>query len=155
MNIQKLLFFALILSFTACSAQKNKGKTMDFIEIVKAQKGNTGLRGRVPKEEMNKPNQGKDFYIVEIKALKNCTFDVVDLCVSKNEKETMMLKIVGNEQLTKFNLKQGESVFLRAECDDAMKIITQQISTPAELSLMINKKKAVVKIQKIEEILPN
>jgi hypothetical protein len=155
MNVQKLLFFALLLSFTACSAQKNKAKTVDFIEIVKAQKGNTGFRGRVPKEEMNKPNQGKDFYIVEVKALKNCTFDVVDLCVSKNEKEAMMLKIVGNEQATKFNLKQGESVFLRAECDDTMKIITQHISTPAELSLMINKKKTALKIQKIEEILPN
>jgi hypothetical protein len=155
MNIQKMLFFALLLSFTACSAQKNKAKTVDIIEIVKAQKGNTGFRGRVPKEEMNKPNQGKDFYIVEIKALKNCTFDVVDLCVSKNEKEAMMLKIVGNEQATKFNLKQGGSVFLRAECDDAMKIITQQISTPAELSLMINKKKTIIKIQKIEDILPN
>jgi hypothetical protein len=155
MNIQKMLFFALLLSFTACSAQRNKGKTMDFIEIVKAQKGNTGFRGRVPKEDMNKPNQGKDFYILEIKAMKDCAFDVVDLCVSKNEKEAMMLKIVGDEQATKFNLKKGESVFLRAECDDTIKIITQQISTPGELSLMINKKKTVLKIRKIEEILPN
>jgi hypothetical protein len=154
MNIQKILLFALFLSFTACSAQKNKAKTVDIIEIVKAQKGNTGFRGRVPKEDMNKPNQGKDFYIVEIKAVKDCTFDVIDLCVSKNEKEAIMLKIVGDGQATKFNLKKGESVFLRAECDDTIKIITQQIST-AELSLMINKKKTVLKIRKIEEILPN
>jgi hypothetical protein len=155
MNIQKILLFALLLSFTSCSAQKNKGKTMDMIEIVKAQKGNTGFRGRVPKEEINKPNQGKDFYILEIKAMKDCAFDVIDLCVSKNENQTLLLKIAGNEQATKFKLKQGESVFLRAECDDTMKIITQQISTPAELSLMINKKKTIIKIQKIEEILPN
>jgi hypothetical protein len=155
MNIQKILLFALLLSFTACSAQKNKAKTVDMIEIVKAQKGNTGFRGRVPNEDMNKPNQGKDFYIVEIKALKDCAFDVMDLCVSKNEKQAMILKIVGDEKATKFNLKKGESLFLRAECDDTMKLVTQQISTPAELSLMINKKKTVVKIRKIEEILPN
>jgi hypothetical protein len=155
MNIQKILLFALLLSFTACSAQKNKGKTVDMIEIVKAQKGNTGFRGRVPKEDMHKPNQGKDFYILEVKALKNCTFDVVDLCVYKNEKEAMLLKIVGDEKAMKFKLKQGESVFLRAECDDEMKIMPQPILVPAELSLMINKKKTVVKIQKIEEILPN
>jgi hypothetical protein len=155
MNIQKLLLFVLILNFTACSAQKNKAKTVDMIEIVKAQKGNTGFRGRVPKEDMHKPNQGKDFYIVEIKAVRDCAFDVMDLCVSKNEKQAMMLKIAGDEKATKFNLKKGESVFLRAECDDTMKIITQQISTAAELSLMINKKKTVIKIQKIEEILPN
>jgi hypothetical protein len=36
-----------------------------------------------------------------------------------------------------------------------MKIVPQQILTPAELSLMINKKKTIVKVQKIEEILPN
>jgi hypothetical protein len=155
MNIQKILLFALFLSFTACLAQKNKGKTMDFVEIVKAQKGNTGFRGRVPKEEMNKPNQGHDFYILEIKALKDCAFDVLDLCVSKGEKQAIILKIVGDVQATKFNMKLGESIFLRAECDDAMKIISQQISTPAELSLMINKKKTILKIQKFEEILPN
>jgi hypothetical protein len=155
MNIQKILLFAFLLSFTACSAQKNKAKTVDMIEIVKAQKGNTGFRGRVPNEDMHKPNQGKDFYIVEVKAVKDCTFDVIDLCVSKNEKQAMMLKIVGDEQTTKFKLKKGESVFLRAECDDAMKLVTQQISTAAELSLMINKKKIVIKIQKIEDILPN
>jgi hypothetical protein len=155
MNIQKILLFALLLSFTACSAQKKQAKTVDMIEIVKAQKGNTGFRGRVPKEEMNMPNQGKDFYIVEIKAVKDCAFDVMDLCVSKNEKQVMILKIAGDEQGTKFKLKQGESVFLRAECDDKMKIMPQQILTPAELSLMINKKKTVLKIKKIEEILPN
>ena len=155
MNIQKLLLFALLLSFTACSAQKKQAKTVDMIEIVKAQKGNTGFRGRVPKEDINKPNEGKDFYIVEIKAVKDCAFDVIDLCVSKNEKQAMMLKITGDEQVTKFKLKQGESVFLRAECDDKMKMMPQQISSPAELSLMINKKKTVLKIKKIEEILPN
>lgn len=155
MNIQKILLFALLLSFTACFAQKKQGKTMDILEIGKAQKGNTGFRGRVPKEDMNKPNQGKDFYIVEVKALKDCTFDVVNLCVSKDTNHAMILKIKGDEQNTKFMLKRGESVFLRAECDDAMQIISQQISTAAELSLMINKKKTVVKIKKIEEILPN
>ena len=155
MNIQKLLLFALLLSFTACSAQKNKAKSVDMIEIVKAQKGNTGFRGRVPKEDMDKPNTGKDFYIVEIKAVKDCAFDVLELCVAKNEKQAMILKISGDEQVTKFKLKQGESVFLRAECDDKMKIMPQQILTPAELFLMINKNKTVLKIKKIEEILPN
>jgi hypothetical protein len=155
MNIQKILLFACLLSFTACSAQKNKAKNEPLIEIVKAQKGNTGFRGRVPKEDMNKPNEGKDFYLVEVKAIKDCAFDVVDLCVSKNEKQAMMLKITGDEKATKFNIKKGENVFLRAECDDTMKLVTQQISTAAELSLMINKKKMVIKIQKIEEILPN
>jgi hypothetical protein len=155
MNIQKILLFALILGFTACSAQKNKEKTVNSIEIVNVKKGNTGFRGRVPNEDMHKPNQGKDFFIVEVKAIKDCAFDVLDLCVSKNETQAMMLKITGDEKATKFTLKQGESVFLRAECDESMKLVTQQILTPAELYLMINEKKTVVKIPKIEEILPN
>jgi hypothetical protein len=157
MNIQKLLFFALLLSFTACSAQKNKGKTMDFIEIVKAQKGNTGFRGRVPKEDMNKPNQGKDFYILEIKAVKDCYIQLVNLAVDKN-KQTIFLSIANDEGRDEFLLKKGDHIFLRAEVGETnitVKNINTALNCLARLCVKINQKQEMLDIQKIEEILPN
>lgn len=158
MNIQKILFFGFILFFTACSAQKSKEKTVDIIEVVKAQKGNTGFRGRVAREDMNKPNQGKDFYILEIKALRDCVFEVKELIISKNETQAIFLKIANDEHQTVFNLKKNDIIFLRAELNDSIKVITKRVltfRTYPQLTLSINNKYALINIKKIEEILPN
>ena len=51
MQIKQIILFLSIILTTSCYSQ-NK-----LIECTKAQKGNTGARGRVPKEDMNKPNK--------------------------------------------------------------------------------------------------
>jgi hypothetical protein len=154
-NIKNILLFALIMSITACSAQKNKGKNEPFIEIVKAQKGNTGFRGRVPKEDMNKPNQGHDFYILDIKALKDCNIEASELIVVKANKQVISLNTTGNEDVKKINLKRGERIVLKANDDGTAKPSSIISKSNCSLILTINKKKIIIEIQKIEDILPN
>jgi hypothetical protein len=155
MNIKNILLFALIMSITACSAQKNKSKNEPFIEIVKAQKGNTGFRGRVPKEDMNKPNQGHDFYILDIKALKDCSVEASELIVLKENNQVVSLNTTSNEGIKKFNLKRGERIFLKANNDGTAKPSSIIPKSNCSLILTINKKKTILEIQKIEDILPN
>jgi hypothetical protein len=155
MNIQKLLLFALIMSITACSAQKIKGNNEPFIEIVKAQKGNTGFRGRVPKEDMNKPSPGYDFYILDIKVLKDCTLEANELIVMKADKQALSLNTTGDGGIKKFSLKRGESIFIRANADETAKPSSTMPKSNCSLILRINKQKTVLEILKIEDILPN
>jgi hypothetical protein len=162
MNVQKLLIFAFLLSTTACSAQKKQGKTMDIIEIVKAQKGNTGFRGRMPKEDVNKPNQGKDYYLIQIKVNKDCTINLLNFYIHKGkqngENTADILSLENLESKKQFKAIKGEIYTLRANYD----------ATPEEgrfkgvyplgsgrLELKVGSEFISHNILKFEEILPN
>ena len=145
----------LCLLFTtaiSCAAQNNA------LEIVSAQKGNTGFRGRVPKEDINKPNEGKDFYLIQLKAKKNCTIKVVGLQVHKGDFKANQLFPVNNEGQTTIKLKKGESCELKAELSDKAKESLFKGDYPVgsgRLDLKIGKQTVWLDIVKFEEILPN
>lgn len=162
MNIQKILLFALILSFTDCLAQKNNGKNIETVEIVKSQKGNTGFRGRVPKEDMNKSNQGKDYYLIQIKVNKNCTINLLNFYIHKGKhKGENMADILSLENLDskkQFKATKGEIYTLRANYDVSLKEGRFKGLYPlgsGRLELKADSEFITQNIQKFEEILPN
>ncbi len=143
-NIVLLLFLCITIS---CTAQKK------MIEIVNCSKGNTGFKGIVPKEDMYKPNQGKDFYAISFKAIKKCSVEIVSLTIKENGGQ-IILKPFFDNSTTKIALASGEICYIRVEKEENETIKKLNIKAEGSLILKINGKKAVFVIEKFNLILP-
>ena len=148
MQIKQIILFLSIILTTSCYSQ-NK-----LIECTKAKKGNTGARGRVPKEDMNKPNKGKDFFILELKARKKCDVEIVNFTL-RTEGVTLEMWPKFADNSTKKSFKKGETLTLQAEKSDMM----NQAKTPIKkdvytLKLKVNDQLVEIPIEKFEDVLP-
>ena len=147
MKISNFILFAFLCLTTACNAQK-------ALECVSAQRGNTGHRGRVTAEEMDKPNQGKDYFTLELKAKKKCTVEIISLQVKDNGGQCSMKPVFENNT-SKMALKAGESYYIRAEKDEKASIAKSvNIKNEGVLTIKVNGKKTVMPIEKFVEIMP-
>ena len=147
MQIKQIILFLSMILATSCYSQ-NK-----FIECVKAQKGNTGARGRVPKEDMNKPNKGKDFFVLELKSNKKCDVEIVNFTL-RTEGVTLEMWPKFADNSTKKSFKKGDVMSIQAEKSDMM----NQAKTPIKkdvytLKLKINDQLVEIPIEKFEDIL--
>ena len=147
MKLSNLFLLLFLCITTACNAQKK------MIEIVNCTKGNTGFRGIVPKEDMHKPNQGKDFYALSLKATKKCTVEIVSLTVKENDTQ-ILLKPTFDNGTIKMSLAAGETGYLRVEKEENAPALKPKIKGAGSLVLKINGKKNVFAIEKFDMILP-
>jgi hypothetical protein len=133
----------------SCSAQKQ------VVEMVQCSKGNTGYKGRVPKEYENRPNTGHDFYTISIKVYKKCVIEVLDLTVKKNEQD-IILKPVMEDGTTKMSFLADETCYLRAELDAATPSVLskKKLKNEGFLTLKVNGKTTKLEVKSFESILP-
>ena len=127
-NIFLLIFLYLT---TACNAQKK------MVEIVNCSKGNTGFKGIVPKEDMYKPHQGKDFYAISFKATKKCTVEIVSLTVKENDTQIFLKPLFDNGVIKKA-FATGENGYLRVEKEENAPVLKPYIKGAGRLVLKIN-----------------
>jgi hypothetical protein len=139
-----LLFFAT----TACTAQ---------IEVVNANKGNTGHRGIVPRDadgnHMPMP-QGKDYYALELKAKRGCSVEVISLTVKTDDGQTMTLNPAFTEGGKKAKLTADKICYLRAERDESATASKQTLKGEGLLKFKINGKIKTLPIENFTLILP-
>ena len=144
----KYLFFCLTLCLTyGCEAQKK------VVEITQCTKGNTGFRGRVPKEEMGGANLGNDYYSISIKAKKKCTVEIVKLTVLGDGGQIILNPVFENNTV-KMTLKAGETVVMRVVRDSDQIVAKPNISGEGSLTLKVNNKFLTLPIEKFEAFLP-
>ena len=144
----KYLFFCLTLCLTyGCEAQKK------VVEITQCTKGNTGFRGRVPKEEMGGANLGNDYYSISIKAKKKCTVEIVKLTVLGDGAQIILNPVFENNTV-KMTLKAGETVVMRVVRDSDQIVAKPNISGEGSLTLKVNNKLLTLPIEKFEAFLP-
>lgn len=144
----KYLFFCLTLCLTyGCEAQKK------IVEITQCTKGNTGFRGRVPKEEMGGANLGNDYYSISIKAKKKCTVEIVKLTVLGDGGQ-LILNPVFENNTAKMALKAGETVVMRVVRDSEQIVAKPNIKGEGSLTLKVDNKLLTLPIDKFEAFLP-
>lgn len=146
MKISHLIIVAFLTLTSSCTAQK-------ALECVNAQRGNTGHRGIVPAEEMDKPREGKDFFALELKAKKKCTLELVNLTV-KGYGGQVLLKPTFENNTSKMSLKAGESCYVRVEKESNTTVAKPNIKNAGSLTVKVNGKTMVMPIEKFEEIMP-
>ena len=130
----KYLFFCLTLCLTyGCEAQKK------IVEITQCTKGNTGFRGRVPKEEMGGANLGNDYYSISIKAKKKCSVEIVKLTVLGDGGQLILNPVFENNTV-KMTLKAGETSFMFVVRDSDQIIAKPNINSEGSLTLKVNNK---------------
>ena len=143
----KYLLFCLTLCLTyGCEAQKK------VVEINQCTKGNTGFRGRVPKEEMGGANLGNDYYSISIKAKKKCTVEIVKLTVLGDGGQLILNPVFENNTV-KMTLKAGETSVMRVVRDSDQIVAKPNINGEGSLTLKVNKL-LTLPIEKFEAILP-
>lgn len=149
MKFIHLVVLVLVCGSIACNAQKK------FININQCSKGNTGHKGIIPKEDMYKPVEGKDFYAISIKVIKKCQIEVLDLIV-KREEGQISLKPFFDSGNNKMVLSTGENGYIRAERDSNVASVSSKATIKGEglLILKVNGKKVSYPIEKFEMILP-
>ena len=146
----KLAYFFLIplmMMSASCTAQKKN------VEMVQCSKSNTGYRGRVPNEDMDKPNIGHDFYSISVKVLKKSVIEVVDLTVNNNGQCVSMKPQLDNGS-TKMTFAAGETCYVRADMDENKKESKQKMKVEGYLTLKVNGKLTKLEIKSFESILP-
>ena len=144
----KYLFFCLTLCLTyGCEAQKK------VVEITQCTKGNTGFRGRVPKEEMGGANLGNDYYSISIKAKKKCTVEIVKLTVLGDGGQLILNPVFENNTV-KMTLKAGETSVMRVVRDSDQIVAKPNINGEGSLTLKVNNKLLTLPIEKFEAFLP-
>ncbi|MDZ7880787.1 MAG: hypothetical protein U5L45_24135 [Saprospiraceae bacterium] len=142
------LLALLIFATTACTAQ---------IEIVGTQKGNTGHRGIIPRDEngnhMPMP-QGRDYYSLELKAKRACTVEIISLTVKADDGQTITLTPVFTEGAKKAKLTADKIGYLRAERDES--VTTSKLTLKGEglLKFKINGKVRTLPIENFTLVLP-
>ena len=144
----KYLFFCLTLCLTyGCEAQKK------IVEITQCTKGNTGFRGRVPKEEMGGANLGNDYYTISIKAKKKCAVEIIKLTVLGDGGQLILNPVFENNTV-KMTLKAGETGVMRVVRDSDQIVAKPNISGEGLLTLKVNNKIMSLPIEKFEAFLP-
>jgi hypothetical protein len=148
MHFLKFLLFALMISTSACTAQKI------MVECTQAQRGNTGYRGIVPKGEENTPLQGKDYFQVQIKTGKACTIELVSLTVKDYGGQVVLKPVFSENSKSKMATKAGETYYVRVEKEDNVTVAKPAIATEGLLIYKVGKKLVKMPIEKFEMILP-
>lgn len=144
----KYLLFCLTLCLTyGCEAQKK------VVEINQCTKGNTGFRGRVPKEEMGGANLGNDYYTISIKAKKKCSVEIVKLTVLGDGGQIILNPVFENN-IVKMTLKAGETSVMRVVRDSDQIVAKPNIKGEGSLTLRVDNKLLTLHIEKFEAILP-
>lgn len=148
MTTLKFFLFSLLLTASACQAQKN------MVECVTAQRGNTGNRGIVPKEDMDKPRQGKDFFALQLKVAKGTTIELVSLTVKDFDNQIVLKPIFSEHNTSKLKTKAGETYYIRAEKEENCAIEKLKIKNEGVLVLKVKGKFTTLPITQFEYILP-
>ncbi len=146
MKISHFIIVAFFTLMSSCSAQK-------ALECVKAQKGNTGNRGIISAEDMDKPREGKDYFALELKAKKKCTLEIVNLTV-KEDGGQVLLKPTFENNTSKMALKAGETCYVRVEKENNAIVAKPTLKNAGSLTVKVNGKTMVMPIEKFEEIMP-
>jgi hypothetical protein len=147
MKISQFFFLCLLSLTAACNAQKT-------LECLAAQRGNTGHRGIVPAEDRDKPRpQGKDYFTLELKSIKTCTLEIVQLIV-KDYGGQVVLKPVFENNTSKTSLKAGETCYIRVEKEQDVTVAKPNIKNEGSLIVKINGKQQIMAIEKFQLILP-
>ena len=152
-KILNLTLFCIVYSFiSACSAQTSKKMLHNIISVESITSGNTGFRGRVMPDEINKSNSGVEYLELELKAKSKCTIDSVYL-IFKETKERVLLK---NDSLPKSLLKNETWVWrienISAQYERANSELSQHKATYVEIYM--KGKKEVSTFNNITRILP-
>ena len=147
MKIKHLLFCLTLCLTYGCEAQKK------VIEITQCTKGNTGFKGRVPKEEMGGANLGNDYYSISIKAKKKCTVEIVKLTVLGDGGQLILNPVFENNTV-KMTIKAGETGVMRVVKDSDQIVAKPNISGEGLLTLKVNNKIISLPIEKFEAFLP-
>jgi hypothetical protein len=141
-------FFPLVFLFLALSCDTSKA-----LEYVSARRGNTGHVGVIPAGDDYKPKEGKDYFNLELKAVKNCTLEIVHLIV-KDYGGQVVLKPVFENLTSKMVLKAGETCYIRVEKEPNTTVAKPNIEKVGSLTLKVNGETVVLPIEKFEEIIP-
>jgi hypothetical protein len=142
-------FFSLAFLFLALSCTSSKS----LLECVNARRGNTGNVGIISADEDYKPKAGKDYFTLELKAVKNCTIEIVHLIV-KDYGGQVLLKPVFENLTSKMTLKAGETCYIRVEKEPNTTVAKPNIEKVGSLTLRVNGETMVLPIEKFEEIIP-
>ncbi len=156
LNVKSLnltLFCIIYSCFSSCSAQTSKKMPHNIISVESIMSGNTGFRGRLMPEDMNKSNSGVEYLEFEFKAKSKCTIDSVYL-IFKDNKQRVLLK---NDALPKM-LRKNETWVWRVE-----NISSQYERANGELSqhkvtyveIYMKGKKELSTFSNITRVLPN
>ena len=147
MKLFHIAILFLSISTTACSAQKNA------LEIKSASRGNTGFRGRVMPDEMNKPNTGKDFYRLELTTKKLCTIEIVNLIVAADGGQ-ILLHPTFERGLKKIKMTAGETFQIYVERGENLTVAKPNLTGEGLLTVKIRDKLVRFNIEKFTLILP-
>lgn len=146
MKASHVIFFTFLSLTLSCTAQK-------ALECVSAIRGNTGHVGIIPAGERDKPREGKDYFTVELKAIKPCRVEIVNLIV-KDYGGQVLLKPVFENGTSKMTLKADETCYIRVEKDKNTPVAKPNIQNIGSLTMKINGKTVSMPIEKFQEILP-
>jgi hypothetical protein len=142
-------FFPLAFLFLILSCTSSKS----LLECVNARKGNTGHVGAIPAGDDYKPKEGKDYFTLELKTVKNCTLEIVHLII-KDYGGQVLLKPVFENLTSKMTLKAGETCYIRVEKEPNITVFKPNIEKMGSLMLKVNGETVVLPIEKFEEIIP-
>jgi hypothetical protein len=148
MRLLKLFYFSALFFITACNAQKS------MIEYSQAQRGNTGHRGIIPKEEEHTPLKGKDYFTVQLKTVKAATLELVSLTVKENEGQVVLKPVFVDANISKMKTKAGEMYIIRVEKEENCKIVKATIEKEGLLTVKVNGKIQSIPIETFEMIMP-
>jgi hypothetical protein len=146
MKILHLICLLFLIFLSACTASKT-------LEYVNAQRGNTGNRGILPADEIEKPQQGKDYFTLELKATRACTVNIIELIV-KGYGDQVVLKPVFENNTSKMTLKTAETFYIRVEKERNETVAKPNIETMGRLTMKINGKTQVIEIKEFHDIIP-
>ena len=149
--MKTILFFPLAFLFLTLSCTSSK--SLSLLECVNARRGNTGNVGIIPAGEDYKPKAGKDYFTLELKAVKKCTLEIVHLIV-KDYGGQVLLKPVFENLTSKMMLKAGETGYIRVEKEPNITVAKPNIEKVGSLTLKVNGETVVLPIEKFEEIIP-
>lgn len=149
MKIQPIFFALCALFITSCNAQTT------VISISNTQKGNTGHRGIIPIEEVNKPiaPEAKDYYNCTLTINQNCTLEIVHLTV-KGDGGQVNLSPKFDDGQTKKKVKKGDTLYLHVEKDKDLAVAKPSIEGEGVLLVKVNGKLKRIPIKEFTMILP-
>ena len=147
MKITHLLFCLTLCLTYGCEAQKK------VVEITQCTKGNTGFRGRIPKEEMGGANLGNDYYEISLKAKKKCSVEIIKLTVLGDGGQLILNPVFENNTV-KMTLKVGETRVMRVVKDSDQIVAKPNIKGEGSLTLKVDNKLLILPIEKFEAFLP-
>jgi hypothetical protein len=124
-----------------------------MLELLSAKRGNTGHRGIVPKEDMDKPLEGHDYYIVELKALKKTTLELVSMMVNKEDKGFKLEPTFDDKSKIK-TVNAGDIVYIYAENNDTAQKSKVLFNLEGQLTVKAHGKLKTVDIKVCEMIMP-